>query len=150
MPSLFLYYSVSLRQERPSYQVCHLQYIMTLLMFATLEALWYHQKSVKRLKNKRVINSISGQCNIAFFRDTVGLKVSAERDLTDSSSPETSGTYWMLGVIQSDVGWNWADAQAANVYQDTLNWSGESLSVDCNNGKTWLGIRAIRIQMRSQ
>lgn len=53
---------------------------MTKPTFATLTALLYHQKSVRGLKKRRVINSFNGQRTITLFRDPVGLKVSAVRD----------------------------------------------------------------------
>lgn len=56
---------------------------MSQLMFATLAALLYHQKSARGLKNRRVIKSLNGQRTISFCRDPVGLKVSALRDLTE-------------------------------------------------------------------
>lgn len=56
---------------------------MTQLMFATLTALLYHQKSAGGLKNRRVINSLNRQYTITFFRDPVGLKVSAVRDFME-------------------------------------------------------------------
>lgn len=54
-----------------------------MLMFATLTALLYHEKTERKVKNKRVINLLNGQHTVTSSRVPGALKVSAVRDLRD-------------------------------------------------------------------